>query len=95
MTKRPWTTKELKTLHEMRAAGRPHAEVAEALGRTVHAVKNMYERTATAPLVGNRIVGEEKDAILQAKAAGWSCNTISLAVGRHPRSVQKFLARQS
>jgi hypothetical protein len=45
MTLRPWTTKELAKLHEMKAAGASHAEVAAALNRTMKAVKHMYLKT--------------------------------------------------
>jgi hypothetical protein len=45
MTSKPWTTKELAKLHEMKAAGATHAEVAAALSRTMKAVKNMYIKT--------------------------------------------------
>lgn len=45
MTKRPWTTKELARMHELRASGMTHAQIAKELDRTTHAVKNMFERT--------------------------------------------------
>lgn len=45
MTSRSWTTKELAKLHEMKAAGASHAEVAVALDRTPKAVKHMYIKT--------------------------------------------------
>lgn len=94
MTRRPWTTKELAKLHEMRAAGASHAQVAEALGRTKHAVKNQYERTTKTPLARqNRLTFPEKMRILTLRAEGWSSVTIGLAVGRSPRTIEKFLAR--
>jgi hypothetical protein len=47
MTLRPWTTKELAKLREMKAAGATYAEVAAALNRTPKAVKHMYLKTVS------------------------------------------------
>lgn len=45
MTLRPWTTKEIAKLHEMKAAGHTHAQIAKELSRTLKAVKHMYSKT--------------------------------------------------
>lgn len=94
--KRSWTSKEKATAYEMRNRGNTYSAIAEALGRTVHSIKYIFnydKKNGTVPRVGHysRWTEEEKETAYELWKKGHSCREIGVCIGRSGDSVGHIL----